>query len=48
RFQERWNEISPGLIVGEYSLFHATQAYVKDFYTQPLFFQDFTRVWLDK
>ncbi|MEA2584570.1 MAG: peptide/nickel transport system substrate-binding protein, partial [Thermomicrobiales bacterium] len=48
RFQERWNEISPGLIVGEYPLFHATQAYVKDFYTQPLFFQDFTRVWLDK
>ena len=48
RFQERWNEIAAGTIVGEYSLFHATQAYVKDFYTQPLFFQDFTKVWLDK
>jgi ABC-type transport system substrate-binding protein len=48
RFQARWNEIAAGTIVGEYSLFHATQAYVKDFYTQPLFFQDFTKVWLDQ
>ena len=48
RFQERWNEIQPGLIVGEFLLYHATQAYVKGFHTHPLFFQDLSGVWLDK
>ena len=48
KFQERWNEIMPGLIVGEFLLYHATASYVKGFATQPLFFQDFTEVWLDK
>jgi peptide/nickel transport system substrate-binding protein len=47
-FQERWNEIMPGLIVGEYLLYHVTQSYVKGFHTHPLFFQDFSTVWLDK
>jgi peptide/nickel transport system substrate-binding protein len=48
RFQARWNEISPGLIVGEFVLYHATSAKVMDFYTHPLFFQDFTKVWLEQ
>jgi ABC-type transport system substrate-binding protein len=48
QFQERWNEIQPGLIVGEFLLYHVVQSYVMDFYTQPLFFQDFSEVWLDQ
>jgi ABC-type transport system substrate-binding protein len=46
RFQERWNEIQPGLIVGEFVLYHALSARVQNFFTHPLFFQDFTKVWL--
>jgi ABC-type transport system substrate-binding protein len=48
RFQERWNEIQPGLIVGEFVLYHVVQSYVMDFHTHPLFFQDFSEVWLDQ
>jgi peptide/nickel transport system substrate-binding protein len=48
QFQERWNEIMPGLIVGEFVHADATQAYVKGYVSQPLFFQDFFGVWLDK
>lgn len=47
-FQERWNEIQPGLIVGEFVLYHCLQSYVQGFHTHPLFFQDFRGVWLDK
>lgn len=47
-YQDRWNEIQPGLIVGEFLLYHVTQANVKGFYTQPLFFQDFSTVWIDE
>jgi len=48
RFQERWNEIVPGLIVGEFLLYHAVAKYVEGFATAPLFFQDFRTVWLNK
>jgi len=47
RFQERWNEIMPGLIVGEFVLYHAVAANVQGFATHPLFFQDFRGVYLD-
>jgi len=48
QFQERWNEIVPGLIVGEFVLYHAIAARVEGFYTHPLFFQDFTDVWINE
>ena len=48
QFQERWNEIVPGLIVGEFVLFHAVASYVEGFATDPLFFQDFRDVWLNQ
>ena len=48
RFQERWNEIQPGMIVGEFIYYHALQADVEGFFTDPLGFQDFTEVWLDR
>ena len=48
RFQERWNEIAPGVIIGEFLLYHAVEAYVEGFATAPLFFQDFRTVWLNK
>jgi peptide/nickel transport system substrate-binding protein len=48
QFQERWNELQPGLVVGEYALFHATAADVMGFATDPLMFQDFREVWLDR
>jgi ABC-type transport system substrate-binding protein len=47
-FQERWNELQPGLVVGEYALFHVTAADVMGFATDPLMFQDFREVWLDR
>ena len=48
QFQERWNELQPGLVVGEYALFHVTAADVMGFATDPLMFQDFREVWLDR
>ncbi len=48
RYQERWNEIMPGIIVGERVQTHLTQAYVRGFVTHPQFWQDMRRVWLDK
>jgi peptide/nickel transport system substrate-binding protein len=48
RFQERWNEIQPGLIVGEFVYYHALRADVRGFHTDPLGFQDFSGVWLDR
>jgi peptide/nickel transport system substrate-binding protein len=48
QFQERWNEIVPGLIVGDFVLYHAIAARVEGFYTHPLFFQDFTDVWINE
>ena len=47
-FQERWNELQPGLVVGEYALFHVVAADVMGFATDPLMFQDFREVWLDR
>ncbi len=46
-FQERWNEIVPGLIIGEFVLYHAVAKSVEGFATHPLFFQDFRNVWLN-
>lgn len=48
RFQERWNEIQPGLIVGEFVMYHALAEDVMGFATHPLQFQDFSEVWLDR
>jgi peptide/nickel transport system substrate-binding protein len=48
QFQERWNELQPGLIVGEYALFHVVAADVMGIATDPLMFQDFREVWLDR
>lgn len=48
QFQQRWNTIMPGLIVGGIDLAHAIQSYVKGFVADPLQFQDFREVWLDK
>jgi ABC-type transport system substrate-binding protein len=48
KFQERWNEISPGIVAGDFVLYHVTRADVKGFYTHPLLFQDFSTVWLDR
>jgi peptide/nickel transport system substrate-binding protein len=47
-FQERWNDLSPGIIVGEFLLYHAIAADVEGFATHPLFFQDFRTVWLNR
>jgi len=47
-FQERWNEIAPGIIVGEFPLYHALSKDVEGFATHPLFFQDFRTVWLNR
>ena len=40
--------MQPGLVVGEYALFHVTAADVMGFATDPLMFQDFREVWLDR
>jgi len=48
RFQERWNEVQPGLIVGEFVYYHALRADVEGFETDPLGFQDFSEVWLNQ
>jgi len=48
QFQERWNEIMPGYIIGDFVLYHAIASYVEGFATDPLFFQDFRTVWLNK
>jgi len=48
KFQERWNDISPGIVAGDFVLYHVTRADVKGFYTHPLLFQDFSSVWLDR
>jgi peptide/nickel transport system substrate-binding protein len=48
QFQERWNEILPGLIIGEFVLYHVVGSYVEGFATDPLFFQDFRTVWLNQ
>jgi peptide/nickel transport system substrate-binding protein len=47
-FQARWNEILPGYIVGDFVLYHVVAAHVEGFATDPLFFQDFRTVWLNK
>jgi ABC-type transport system substrate-binding protein len=47
-FQQRWNDNSYGLIVGEFLLYHCIASYVEGFATHPLFFQDFRNVWLNK
>lgn len=48
QFQERWNEFGYGIIVGEFPLYHAVSKSVEGFYTNPLFFQDFRTVWLNR
>lgn len=48
QFQERWNEYGYGIIVGEFPLYHAVSQDVEGFYTNPLFFQDFRTVWLNR
>lgn len=48
QFQERWNEICPGIIVGEFPFFHALAADVEGFVTDPFGFQDFRTVWLNR
>jgi ABC-type transport system substrate-binding protein len=48
QFQERWNEIGAGMIVGEFLLYHALSRDVEGFATHPLFFQDFRTVWLNR
>jgi peptide/nickel transport system substrate-binding protein len=48
QFQARWNELMPGIIIGEFVLSHALQSYVEGFVTHPDFFQDFREVWLNK
>ena len=48
RFQQRWNDISPGIIVGEMVLFHCLAAEVEGFAAHPLYFQDFRTVWLNR
>jgi hypothetical protein len=47
-FQERWTALQPGLVVGEYALFHVVAAEVMGFATDPLMFQDFREVWCDR
>ena len=47
-YQERWNEIGAGVIVGEFLLYHALNSAVEGFNTHPLFFQDFRTVWLNR
>ncbi len=48
QFQERWNEIGAGIIVGEFLLYHALSSDVEGFHTHPIFFQDFRTVWLNR
>ncbi len=48
QYQDRWNEIAAGIIVGEFLLYHAVHNDVQGFATHPLFFQDFRTVWLDR
>ncbi|MCA9860652.1 MAG: ABC transporter substrate-binding protein [Thermomicrobiales bacterium] len=48
QFQQRWNEYGYGIIVGEFPLYHAVSQDVEGFYTNPLFFQDFRTVWLNR
>jgi peptide/nickel transport system substrate-binding protein len=48
RFQERWNELGPGIIVGAGQLYHALAKEVEGFSTHPLYFQDFRTVWLNR
>ena len=47
-FQQRWNDIAPGLIMGAGILYHCLAKTVEGFYTHPLYFQDFRTVWLNK
>jgi glutathione transport system substrate-binding protein len=47
-FQQRWNEVQPGYIVGQRVMAHATQTFIKGFVTHPLFFQDFRTVYRDQ
>ncbi len=48
QFQQRWNDIAPGMIVGDFLLYHAVAATVEGFATNPIYFQDFRTVWLNK
>jgi ABC-type transport system substrate-binding protein len=48
QFQQRWNDIAPGMIVGDFLLYHAVAATVEGFATNPIYFQDFRAVWLKK
>ncbi len=48
QFQERWNEICPGIIVGEFLFYHALARDVEGFVTDPFGFQDFRTVWLNR
>lgn len=46
QFQQRWNDIQPGYIVGAGQMYHALAAKVEGFAAHPLFFQDFRTVWI--
>lgn len=48
QFQQRWNEFGYGIIVGEFPLYHAVSKDVEGFYTDPLGFQNFRTVWLNR
>jgi peptide/nickel transport system substrate-binding protein len=48
RFQARWNEIAPGIIVGAGELYHCLAVQVEGFHTHPFYFQDFRGVWLNQ
>jgi len=48
QFQQRWNEFGYGIIVGEFLYYHAVSKDVEGFYTDPLGFQDFRTVWLNR
>lgn len=48
QFQQRWNDISPGMIVGDFLLYHCVAATVEGFATNPIYFQDFRTVWLNQ
>jgi ABC-type transport system substrate-binding protein len=48
QFQERWNQIMPGIIVGQRVIADAARDDVKGFTADPLFFEDFRHAWLDR
>jgi peptide/nickel transport system substrate-binding protein len=48
RFQERWNELAPGAIIGPSLTYHCLAADVEGFWTNPIYFQDFRTVWLNR